>query len=440
VTATGGRPGLVRTIGRWTLTGLILNTIIGSGIFGVPSAVVAKLGSWAPLGWVVGAAIIGCIVAAVAEVGSRFEETGGPYLYARVAFGGFVGALMGWLSYLVRVTSAATNVNLFVLYLAAFWPGAEQPVASATIILVFFGGLAWLNVRGVQLGATASSVFAVAKLVPLLLLAATGFFTVATVGAVAPAYRVSPTAWAWLDAGILLVYAYGGFEAPLVLAGETKRPSRDVPFALGMALLAAVIVYLLVQMVVIWSLPDAPAHQRPLADAARALLGPAGGALVALGALLSVYGWCASSMVAAPRVTYAMAVQGDLPAGLAWVHPRYRTPVVSIVAYVGVSFLLAVSGSFLKNLSVAAISRMLMYGVLCLALPILRRAELSGRVAPPGFRLPAGPLFAGLGVVAAILLATRMTARDAVILGVMLALAGLNWAISTAVRARRRVA
>jgi amino acid transporter len=439
VTETASRVELVRTIGRWTLTGLILNSIIASGIFGVPSAVVAKLGALAPLGWVVAAAVIGCIVASVAEVASRFTETGGPYLYARVAFGGFVGGLMGWLTYLVRVTSAAANVNLFVLYLAALWPAAERPLVGAAVTFAFFGGLAWLNVCGVRQGARASNLFIVAKLAPLFLLVATGFFAAFTTGPVAPTYRVTPTAWTWLDAGIPLIYAYGGFEAPLVLAGETKRPTRDVPVALAMALLAAVVVYLLVQMVVLWTLPDAPAHQRPLADAAQVLLGPAGGGLVAAGALLSVYGWCTSSMVASPRVTYAMAVQGDLPAVFAWVHPRFRTPVVSIVTYATISFLLAVSANFLKNLSAATISRMLVYGLICLALPVLRRAEAKGAAAPAAFRLPAGPVFAAIGILAALALVTRLTVRDAVILGLMLALAGINWAVSTAARARRTI-
>ena len=158
---------LIRAIGRWTLVALVLNSIIGSGIFGLPAVVAGKLGAASIWAYLVAAAGIAVIVACFAEVGSQFREAGGPYLYARAGFGRFVGIQVGWLAWLVRLTSAAANANLFILYLAEFWPRAEQPLERAGVLALLLGGLTLANVRGVRTGARLSSIFAIAKLLPL---------------------------------------------------------------------------------------------------------------------------------------------------------------------------------------------------------------------------------------------------------------------------------
>ena len=123
--------GLIRAMGRWTLTALVINSIIGSGIFGLPSVVAGYLGKQSPLAYLVAAAGIGVVIACFAEVASQFGAAGGPYLYAREAFGRFIGIEIGWLLLLVRLTAAAAAANLFTNYLAEFWPAVARAVHAA---------------------------------------------------------------------------------------------------------------------------------------------------------------------------------------------------------------------------------------------------------------------------------------------------------------------
>ena len=144
-------------MGRWTLVALVINSIIGSGIFGLPNAVAGLVGAAAPFAYLLAGAGIGVIMACFAEVSSQFREAGGPYLYARAAFGRFAGIQMGWLAFLVRLTSAAANANLFVIYLAEFWPTVKQPWPRATVLTLLIGALAFINVRGVRSGVSGRS-------------------------------------------------------------------------------------------------------------------------------------------------------------------------------------------------------------------------------------------------------------------------------------------
>jgi amino acid transporter len=150
---------------------------------------------------------------------------------------------------------------------------------------------------------------------------------------------------------------------------------------------------------------------------------------MALGAMISVYGYCAMAMVSVPRLTYAMAEQGDLPRPFAWVHPRFRTPAVSIVVFAVLAWGLAVQGSLLQNLSLSAVSRLSTYGLVCAALPVLRWRERKGDAASPPalLRLPAGPALAVIGVLSSLVLATRMSGREALLLAVVVVLALVHW-------------
>ena len=188
---------------------------------------------------------------------------------------------------------------------------------------------------------------------------------------------------------LALVFAYGGFEAALLPLGEAKNPRRDAPVALFATLGLCALLYTLVQMVVVATLPDPGAAERPLAAAAGMFLGTRGATLMALGALISVYGYLAGAMLNVPRLSYAMAEQGDLPPRFGAVHPRYRTPHVSVLVFAALTWALASVGSFLQNLSLSAVSRLLTYGAVCVALIVLRRRELASRRSSlPGFGCP----------------------------------------------------
>ena len=421
---------LVRAIGRWSLVALVLNGVVGSSVFGLPSVIAGKLGPMSPWAWLAAAAGIGISVACFAEVASRFGEAGGPYLYARLAFGRLVGIEMGWMAYLVRLTAGATNANLFVIYLAEFWPAAEGPVTTRLVLAALIAPIAAINYRGVSQGARISTLMVAAKIAPLAIFVVAGLALSHPHPAIT-AIAISTGPRAWLDAILMMMFAFGGFEAALVPLGEARNPQRDAPFALFLVLGGCAALYSLVQVVVLASVPDPAASSRPLADAARVFAGPFGAFAMTGAALCSVYGYIAGAMVNVPRLTYAMGAMGDLPKPFARIHPRFRTPYCSVLIYAVLMWLVAASGGFMQNLSLSAVSRLLTYGIVCAALPVFRARDgdpaSPKSIAAPRFRLPAGHLWAALGIVFSLVLATRMTSHELTVM-VVTALLGLgNW-------------
>jgi APA family basic amino acid/polyamine antiporter len=421
-------PVLARRIGRWALTGLVINGIIGSAIFGLPATVGKKLGTGAPWAWALAAVLISVVVACFAEVASRFRNAGGPYLYAHAVYGRFVGLQTGWMAYLTRLTASAAVINLFVSYLGVFLPVATSPRGKLIVLTLLLGGLAVINCVGVGPGARVSSVFAALKLLGLVGFVAGGLIWLgggheAVHAAPAPA-DLDP----WLAMLLVLVFAYGGFEAALIPLAEARNPEKDAPVALFAAIAIATGVYLLVQVVVTYTLPDPGSTATPLADAAGLFLGDGGARLIALTALCSTLGYLAGGMVNVPRLTFAMAERGELPGGFAAIHHRFRTPVLSIVTYAALVWALAASGSFLQNVSLSVAARLITYGLVCAGLLVLRKRDGTPRAAPPAaFRLPAGPVFAVLGVFGMILMASQVSARELKIMAVLIVVATLHY-------------
>ncbi len=426
----GEQTGLVRAIGRWSLAALVLNSIIGSGIFGLPSDVARLIGrasSWAVL---LAGVSAGVIMACFAEVASQFTQAGGPYLYAQAAFGRFVGIEMGWMLWLVRLAAPAATSNLFVIYCGEFWPHAKDPLPRFLILTFLYGVLTLINYRGVRGSTQVSNVFTVAKLVPLFLVAIAGSFYLLAGHKAAPALPGGAGTGAWLKACLLLVFAYGGFETALTPLSEAKNPRRDAAFALFTALITCTLLYSAIQWVVVGILPD-PAHsERPLADVARLVFGSGGAAFVSLGALVSVVGYLSANMLGVPRITFALAENRDFPSIFAAIHPRFRTPYVSILAFALLSWLLALLGSFTWNATLSAVARLLYYGLVCAALPVFRHKQPGAAL----FRLPGGTLFAGLGVAICAVLITGVDLGGSLILLTTAAVATINWLL---VRKRR---
>jgi len=384
------RPGLVRAIGRIDLTAAIVNGVIGSAIFGMPGLIVGLVGPLAPMAWVLAGLGILTMILCFAEVGSRFRDPGGPYLYAREAFGPFVGFQAGWLTFWIRVFAVAANVNLFTNYLAQVLPAAGQGLGRAIVLTALVAILTWINVIGVRQATWTVNAFTIAKLLPLLLLIGFGL------GRISPDTVASQTVAVpdWTQAILLLVFAYGGFEAPLIPASEAKDPRRDTAFALLVGTAVIATVYVLVQLVVVGIVPGVGGEKAPVAAAYQVLAGPAGVAFASLAAMISVYGWAVGTVLQSPRVLYSMAERHELPALFGRVHERFHTPHVAILSFSLVSWGLAVSGSFESNATLSAIVRLVTYGLTCAALPVFRR-RLSEA---PGFRLPGAGLIVALGL------------------------------------------
>ena len=415
--------GLVRAIGRWSLAALTVNCIIGSGVFGLPSVLASLLGRASVAAVVLSAFAMAVIMGCFAEVASRFAQTGGPYLYAQAAFGRFMGIQVAWLVWFVRLTSCAANANLFVTYLGEFWPQSTRPAMKLAILTLLIGILAAINFCGVRAGTHLSTSFTVAKLSSLLFVTLAGGFYLLTHNPEPVNAAFSPGTTQWARAIVLLIFAYGGFEAALIAAGEAKNPRRDLPFGLFAALITCAIIYGLIQWIVVGVLP-APAHsERPLADVARIVMGSGGAALTAAGALFSIYGYLSGNMLATPRITFALAERRDFPSPFALVHPRFRTPYFSILVFAVLVWLLALFGSFAGNATLSAGSRLFYYGAVCASVPVLRKKSPER----PLFQLRGGTLLGIVGVLICAGLLTQIEYNKSLILLVAVALAFFNW-------------
>src|SRR5258708_26608572 len=401
----------------------MVNFTIGAGIFGLPSAAAGILGSQSPIAYLIAAAGIAVIAACVAEVASHFHQAGGPYLYAKSAFGRFLGLQTGWLLWLTRVSSAAAVANVFVDYLHGFWPHATVLINRVAILTILIGGLAIVNIRGVNTGARASNFLTVAKLLPLFLLVTGGLFFIRLHGSPVPVTSESHPTGAWLSAVLLIIYAFTGFGAALIPAGELKNPSRDIPRAILVSLPLVAMVYFLVQTVVVRMLSHSAQTDHPLSAAAYVFGGSAMAGIVSVGALLSRFRRLAANIIANPRLTFAFAQQGDFPRWFGAIHRRYQTPYASIITFAILLWTLALMGTFRWNATLSALSRLFAYGITCAALPALRRKMPDKQ----GFHLPGGVVFSLLGILFGLALVSRMGRADLIVLAVTAALSFLNW-------------
>jgi amino acid transporter len=433
-------PRLVRAIGRWDLTAAIVNGVIGSSIFGMPDDIARLCGTLSPLAYLLAGLGILAIVLSFAEVASRFDQAGGPYLYARAAFGGLVGFQAGWLTFWIRTTAVAANLNVFVDYLAPTWAWAGTPLGGAVVMLAVMAFITTINVIGVRQATWTIDFFTVAKLLPLLLLIVIGLPFIR--GDVLATQAVASPHWR--EAILLLVFAYGGFETPLLAAGEARRPQRDSAFALLTALAVIAGFYMLVQLVVIGVVPRVAGSRAPLAAAFEVLIGPAGVALASVAAMVSVYGWATGSVLHTPRLLFAMSERRELPAVFGHVHARFRTPVVAIVSYAVLSLGFALygrlqpEGGFQWNAVLSAIVRLVTYGLTCVALIVFRRG--ASAVPPPAFRAPAGVVVASAATAFCLwLLVTRSWAYTGLLLAFMAVGLLLWWPSRRAAAARAPV-
>ena len=398
---------LVRGIRRWDLVAITINGIIGAGIFGLPSKVYALIGTYSLIAFVVCALVVALIILCFAEVSSRFDETGGPYLYAREAFQPAVAFEIGWLIWLARITAFAANCNLLINYLSFFWVPATVPLWRATIIVFVVIVLAVINLLGIRQAAIVSNVFTVGKLVPIILFIAAGLFFVSPQ---AYTFGPAPTTGAFSQSVLLLVYAFTGFEMATIPAGEVRDPQKSLPRALLIAILVVAVLYIMIQVVCVGTLPGLAQSQKPLADAGSQFLGAAGGAIISAGAIISITGNLNILLLSGSRLPYAMAEQKQLPAFVGTVHRQFFTPWVSILITAGLMLFLTLKSSFVAALTISTIARLVTYGATCLALPVFRRRKETPAAA---FRLPGGGIIAILSLLLIVWLLLNATLSEA---------------------------
>lgn len=377
--------GLRRDISKFGIAALVFNGLLGAAIFALPAAVASKAGLYGPLMFILCGVLFIPVVLCFAELASYFRETGGPVVYAETAFGPFVGFQTGWLLYLGRVSGLAANSNALVSYGGQLYDGVSGGAGRIMAITVFIAALTWVNVAGVRRGVGTTTVITVLKVIPLLLFVGYGLTFVN------PALQLgSPPPPNELAAVLLLVvYAFVGFEGALVPAGESKRPRRDIPRALLATVCITAVLYALVQLVSMAAVPDLASSAAPLADAASNMIGGIGGSVMIAAAFLSIAGNLSAMMVAAPRMTYAMARRKTVPDFLGKTNQTYSTPANSILLFGVLGLVLAVTGSFIWLAIVSSLARLLGYALSIAALPTIRKLHSNENQA---FRLRGGLL------------------------------------------------
>jgi basic amino acid/polyamine antiporter, APA family len=407
-------PTLRRALGRWDLTALGVNQVIGGAIFVWPALVAAQIGAWSPVGFVAIGLLSLSVALCFAEVGSRFEGTGGPYLYTRAAFGDFVGFEVGWMQWFSRATSQASIMSATAVALGYYWPAMTTGLPRAAFLAALTGTFAAINVRGIRQSAWVVNGFTIAKLLPLAVFISIGLLHLQRARLTTlPAITVGQAG----TAALLLIFIYGGYEVVPVPGGEAIDPRRDVPFAIVATVLIAMVIMTLAQIVAQGVLPDVGAHSTPMADAAAAFLGAGGALLIGVGSVISMSGNNAGQVLNGSRMLYALAEQRQLPAWLGRVHPRFQTPVNAILCTSAIALTLALSGSLTAIASVSALARLLMYAGTAAATLRLRRATSTAfGVKQAGFVTPFGVIVPTVAIVVCAGIAAGAT-RDQLLWG-----------------------
>jgi len=396
---------LKRGIQKWDLVFLIINSVIGAGIFALPAKVFALSGIYSLLAFVVCAVVMMILIMVFAEVSSRFEQTGGPYLYVLKAFGPMPAFGIGWLLMLTRLFSYATLINLLILYLSFFSEIFKNPEIRIGLIIGITGLITFVNWVGVKNTARISNVLTVAKLFPLAVFIIVGLFYVD--------FTHVPTdhvpSWEEFSASsLLLIFAFGGFEASLVNSGEIVNPKKNLPFGLITAALIIAGFYILIQIVSIGTLPALATSEKPLAEAASGFMGWWGGMFITLGAVVSILGTLNVQILSGSRLPYALSVEDQLPKLFGKVHPKFATPFVSIAFFSLLVAFVAIIWGFMSSLAVSVIARLITYTLVSASLIKLRKTQPEGT----HFKIPYGNYFAILGIVATLWLLSGSQSKE----------------------------
>ena len=368
-TVAGQKGQLIRGIGMVGGVLLVLNGMIGAGIFALPSAVAARAGILSPWLFLGAGVLIITVVLTFAELSSYFRISGGPALYATKAFGPLTGFSTGWIYFVSRAAAIAANSHVMATFLGALLPWFDTETGHVVVVVVIIGALTLVNVLGIKGGVRALTFFTFFKLIPLLLMIVLGLQYV-TPDILFP--ESLPTIDDLGGTTLLLIYAFVGFEQVLIPAGETSKPRETIPNALIFTMIATGILYFLIVLVFISVLSDSATEGAGLVDVGRKLAGPVGAIVISVTAIFSIGGNLSSTMLAIPRLTMSLADHRLLPRWFGHINERFSSPANSIVFLGGVAMALGLSGSFVFLATATSLTRLIVYVVCIAALPVIK--------------------------------------------------------------------
>jgi amino acid transporter len=423
---TTSKTQLIRSIGYSGIAILVLNSMIGAGIFALPTSVAATAGKLSPWLFLIVGLLVITIVLSFAELASYFQNSGGPVLYTRTAFGSLVGFSTGWLLYVSRMAAFAANVTVIPIYLGSYWPWLAEGWGRAGLITLVCIGLTVANYVGVKDGVRTVAVFTILKLTPIVLMILLGlrYVTLDTL--------VPTSLPAMSDIGgttLLLIYAFVGFESATIISGETMNPRKTMPRALVATVLGTALLYFMIVLVYISVLPGGSKDGATLIDVGSKLAGPAGAVIITLAAVFSVTGNLSAIMLAVPRLTFALSEERLLPQWFGVIQDRFATPGNSILFLGALSLLFAISGSFAFLAAASSLTRLICYFLSIAALPKIR-LQANDETRRDAYRLLGGYAIPAVALLLCVWIAIQSSAESWQLTGGLLLLGLLLYAVA----------
>lgn len=393
-----------RKIGFWSIVLLGINSIIGSGIFLLPNKAMNLIGPASLLVILFDMLLVVTIALCFAEAGGMFKKNGGPYVYAKEAFGDFIGFEVGFMKWAISIIAWATMAVGFTTALSKVWPTSQNPIIKNSLIIGILVGLGIINILGVNISKVLNNVITVGKLVPLVIFVAVGIFLIKGSNFTPMFPNGVYQGGSFGAAALLIFYAFTGFESIAVAAEDMENPEKNIPKAIIVVMIIVSLFYLLIQAVSIGILgPELATSTTPIATASAKFLGSGGGILVTAGTLISIGGINIAASFITPRTAVALAEDGLLPKVMAKYNKK-GTPYVAIIVTVALAIPVALSGSFTQLAAISVVSRFAQYVPTCLAILVLRkkRPDLTS-----SFRVPFGPVIPAIAVIVSIWLLTQ---------------------------------
>lgn len=400
---------LLRRVGLFDATMIVMGGIVGAGIFINPYVVARQvhtpvliLGVWAAGGVV---AMLGAFI--YAELAARMPNVGGQYAYLRDAFHPLAGFLYGWVLLLVIQTGGMAAVTItFARYSLELtgWPVSEGAVAGVTIAL-----LTIVNCLGVKAGSRVQSFLMLLKIGAIAMLVLAGLFLVRSPYLVLhPALDRAPSVDLITAVGAAMVpvlFAFGGWQTANFIATEIKDPRRNLSRALVLGVAGVIVLYLGVNFVCVRALgaEGLAASTVPASSVMRLTMGSTGARLIALGIAVSSLGFLSQSVLTAPRVYFAMATDGLFFKAVARIDAKTHVPVLAIVMQSVLTLVIALSGSYEKILNYVVSMDFIFFGLTGASVFLFRHREARSRTASLSdeqiYRIPGHPYTTGLFVV-----------------------------------------
>ncbi len=390
-------PTLRREVGATSLALNAINLTVGSGIFVLPAIVAMNLGAAGFIAYLLCGLLVILIMLCYAEVGSKITVSGGSYAYVEKAFGPLPGFLINTLFWMGTNSLAdAAVINALTDILATWFPVFHTLYVRALFFMIIFGGLAWINIRGVKQGARFAVVTTLLKLTPLILLVAVGLFSVSASNLVV---KQVPDIKTIGETSLILFFAFMGIETSLSIGGEIKNPKKNIPRGIFMGVAGVLIIYLLIQFVAQGVMGTGLANHKdaPLAALAETIWGPVGATILLLAGVLSMFGLLTGDILTSPRVLFAASEDKLVPGFLGRIHPKFSTPYLAIIVYCAADFIFATLSDFKRLAELASSSLLIIY--LAVVLATIRLRYKKDIAETDGFRIPGGLLVPILAII-----------------------------------------